>query len=98
MSRQDWNDEFANYVGPLWLVWKGHRDYEENVVLYTTEEGAKNYLKRQGVEMRPIAHYGGRPELCDAEYVPWGIQRLPVVDEEVSLAEEEGWLDPGADL
>lgn len=51
----------------VFVVWKGHRDYEENVVVCETREIAEQYLTDHGV---------GRPdkygERVDPGGTPWG--------------------------
>lgn len=63
----------------VWIVWKGHRDYEENVAVCATEELAEGVLAEHGVEKRhsPGSEHtfsGSRDELMDAELTPWGIE------------------------
>lgn len=57
------------------VVWRGHRDYEENVCVCATLERAEEVLRENGVEMRKVPH-SHREELCahDPERTPWGIE------------------------
>jgi hypothetical protein len=63
----------------VFIVWKGHRDYEENVAVCATEELADGVLAEHGVKLRhsPGSEHtfaGAQDELLDDELVPWGIE------------------------
>lgn len=63
----------------VYVVWKGHRDYEENVAVCETELIAKGVLTRNGVEMRCVPGWPDRPEMMDVELTPWGIEAVDFI-------------------
>jgi hypothetical protein len=64
----------------MFVVWRGHRDYEENVVVCVDREDAEQVLRENGVEPRRVPGYieNAPKELLDADLVPWGIQEVPL--------------------
>lgn len=63
----------------VFIVWKGHRDYEENICVCETEQVAQQVLDNNDVEPRRVP--GTIPtaplHLMDADLVPWGYERVP---------------------
>jgi hypothetical protein len=58
----------------VYIVWKGDRDYEENVAACATEELAEGVLAEFGVTMRSEPGWPDRSSLMDAAMTPWGIE------------------------
>lgn len=63
----------------VFVVWKGHRDYEEDVAACETQERAEALLRENNVEMRRIPGYleTAPLDLMDEDCVPWGIIEIP---------------------
>lgn len=67
--------------GERWMVWKGHRDYEENVAVCATLALAEEFLASNNVYLRddPAPQIKAQ-SLMDADFVPWGIEKVQNIE------------------
>lgn len=65
-------------VGPpatAFVVWKGHRDYEEVVAACESQAAADRFVAERSVTVR--GNFYGKPELMAPDGEPWGIEEVP---------------------
>jgi hypothetical protein len=60
-----------------YVIWTGHRDYEENVAVCADWDTAAEYLAEQGVDLRRPYKTTKFMEFVDEKGTPWGVSEIP---------------------
>lgn len=58
----------------VFIVWRGHRDSEENVVVCETRELAEGVLEKNGARRGNNEHFPDEVWDASPNSVPWGIE------------------------